>query len=324
MPDSSDAPAVSDAEVFETHRDFLFAVAYRMLGTITDAEDAVQDAWLRWSAAPHSHVANQRAYLARVVVNTALNRLRAARAHREAYVGPWLPEPLLTEAGPDPAERAELAESVSMAMLVVLESLTPDERAVFVLREVFGFSHAEIGAALGRPDAAVRQLAHRAREHVQARRPRFDVDWDQQREVTQRFIIAAAGGDIGGLMSALAPNVTLLSDGGGKAKAALRPITGADKVARFIAGIATRPYMGTDIAAMSIDAAEINGTPGTLISAGGQPVAVVTMAVADGRITAIQLLANPDKLRAVASGRKLVPVSPAARHRAAAADHGAD
>jgi hypothetical protein len=240
-----------------------------------------------------------------VVVNTALNRLRAARARREAYVGPWLPEPLLTEAGPDPAERAELAESVSMAMLVVLESLTPDERAVFVLREVFGFSHAEIGAALGRPDAAVRQLAHRAREHVQARRPRFDVDWNQQREVTERFLAAAAGGDIEGLVSVLADDVTLLTDGGGKAKAALRPITGSAKVARFMAGIATRPYMGTAVSAMSVDMAEINGAPGTLISAGGHPVAVITMAVAGGRITAIQLLANPDKLSAIASGRTL-------------------
>jgi RNA polymerase sigma-70 factor (ECF subfamily) len=295
-----------DAETFEAHRDLMFAVAYRMLGTITDAEDAVQDAWLRWSAAPRSQVADPGAYLARIAVNTALNRLRAARARREAYVGPWLPEPLLTETGPDPADRAELAESVSMAMLVVLESLTPDERAVFVLREVFGFSHAEIGATLGRPDAAVRQLAHRAREHVQARRPRFDVDWNQQREVTDRFLAAAAGGDIEGLVSVLAPSVTLLSDGGGKAKAALRPINGPAKVARFIAGIATRPYMGTDISAMSIDAAEINGAPGTLISAGGRPIAVLTMAVADGRITAIQLLANPDKLEAIASGRRLL------------------
>jgi len=296
---------VPDADVFEANRDLMFAVAYRVLGTITDAEDALQDAWLRWSAADREHVADQRAYLARVVVNTALNRLRAARARREAYVGPWLPEPLLTEAGPDPAERAELAESVSMAMLVVLESLTPDERAVFVLREVFGFSHAEIGAALGRPDAAVRQLAHRAREHVQARRPRFDVDWNQQRAVTERFLAAAAGGDIEGLMSVLADDVTLLTDGGGKAKAALRPITGAGKVARFMAGIATRPYMGTEVSAMRVDAAEINGAPGTLISAGGHPVAVITMAVAGGRITAIQLLANPDKLSAVASGRTL-------------------
>jgi len=301
----SDAPGLSDADVFEANRDLMFAVAYRVLGTITDAEDAVQDAWLRWSAARREHVADQRAYLARVVVNTALNRLRAARARREAYVGPWLPEPLLTEAGPDPAERAELAESVSMAMLVVLESLTPDERAVFVLREVFGFSHAEIGEALGRPDAAVRQLAHRAREHVQARRPRFDVDWNQQRAVTERFLAAAAGGDIEGLVSVLADDVTLLTDGGGKAKAALRPITGAGKVARFMAGIATRPYMGIAVSAMSVDAAEINGAPGTLISAGGHPVAVLTMAVADGRITAIQLLANPDKLSAVAAGRTL-------------------
>ena len=305
MPDAGDAAERRDADVFEANRDLMFAVAYRVLGTITDAEDAVQDAWLRWSAADREHVADQRAYLARVVVNTALNRLRAARARREAYVGPWLPEPLLTEAGPDPAERAELAESVSMAMLVVLESLTPDERAVFVLREVFGFSHAEIGAALGRPDAAVRQLAHRAREHVHARRPRFDVDWNQQREVTERFLAAAAGGDIEGLVSVLADDVTLLTDGGGKAKAALRPITGAGKVARFMAGIATRPYMGIAVSAMSVDAAEINGAPGTLISAGGHPVAVLTMAVAGGRITAIQLLINPDKLSAVASGRTL-------------------
>ena len=283
----------------------MFAVAYRMLGTITDAEDAVQDAWLRWSAAHREHVTDQRAYLARIAVNTALNRLRSARARREAYIGPWLPEPLLTETGPDPAERAELAESVSMAMLVVLESLTPDERAVFVLREVFGFSHAEIGAALGRPDAAVRQLAHRARGHVQARRPRFDVDWNQQREVTDRFLAAAAGGDIEGLVSVLAPNVTLLTDGGGKTRAALRPITGAAKVARFMAGIATRPYLGTDVSAMRLEAAEINGAPGTLISAGGQPVAVLTMTVADHRITAIQLLTNPDKLSAIAGGRTL-------------------
>ena len=305
MPDAGDAAERRDADVFEANRDLMFAVAYRVLGTITDAEDAVQDAWLRWSAADREHVADQRAYLARVVVNTALNRLRAARARREAYVGPWLPEPLLTEAGPDPAERAELAESVSMAMLVVLESLTPDERAVFVLREVFGFSHAEIGAALGRPDATVRQLAHRAREHVQARRPRFDVDWNQQREVTERFLAAAAGGDIEGLVSVLADDVTLLTDGGGKAKAALRPITGAAKVARFMAGVATRPYMGIAVSAMRVDMAEINGAPGTLISAGGHPVAVITMAVAGGRITAIQLLINPDKLSAVAGGRTL-------------------
>jgi RNA polymerase sigma-70 factor (TIGR02957 family) len=296
---------VSDAEVFEAHRDLMFAVAYRMLGTITDAEDAVQDAWLRWSAAPRSQIADPRGYLARIAANTALNRLRSARARREAYIGPWLPEPLLTETRPDAAERAELAESVSVAMLVVLESLTPEERAVFVLREVFGFAYAEIGTALSRSDAAVRQLAHRAREHVQARRPRFDVDRNQQREVTQRFLAAAGGGDIESLMMVLAPDVTLLTDGGGKARAALRPISGAGKVARFIAAISSRPYMGIEISGMSLEAAEINGGPGTLVTAGGHAIAVLTLAVADGRITAIQLLANPDKLNAIATGRTL-------------------
>ena len=298
-------PDVSDAEVFEAQRDFMFAVAYRMLGTVTDAEDAVQDAWLRWSAAPRSELANPQAYLARIVANTALNRLRSARARREAYVGPWLPEPLLTETRPDAAARAELAESVAVAMLVVLESLTPDERAVFVLREVFGFSHAEIGAALGRSGAAVRQLAHRAREHVQARRPRFDVDRNQQREVTQRFLAAAAGGDIEGLITVLAPDVRLLTDGGGKVRAALRPIIGAGKVARFIAAISSRPYGGIEISDMSLEATEINGGMGVLATAGGQAMAVLTLAVADGRITAIQLLTNPDKLSAINAGRTL-------------------
>jgi RNA polymerase sigma-70 factor (TIGR02957 family) len=283
----------------------MFAVAYRMLGTVTDAEDAVQDAWLRWSAAPRSQLANPRAYLARIVANTALNRLRSARARREAYIGIWLPEPLLTETRPDAAARAELAESVAVALLVVLESLTPEERAVFVLREVFGFSHAEIGAALGRSDAAVRQLAHRAREHVQARRPRFDVDRNQQREVTQRFLAAAAGGDIEGLLTVLAPDVRLLTDGGGKVRAALRPIIGAGKVARFIAAISSRPYRGVEISDMSLEATEINGGMGMLATAGGQAMAVLTLAVADGRITAIQLLTNPDKLSAINAGRTL-------------------
>jgi len=296
---------VTDAEVFEDYRGLMFAVAYRMLGTIADAEDAVQDAWLRWSAASRADVADPRAYLARIITNTALNRLRAVRARREAYVGPWLPEPLLTEAGPDAAERAELAESVSVAMLVVLESLTPDERAVFVLHEVFGFGHAEIAAVLGRSAPAVRQLAHRAREHVQARRPRFDVDWDQQREVTARFLAAAAGGDIEDLMTVLAPDVTLLTDGGGKTRAALRPITGASKVARFLVAIAGRPYMGIDVSDINLEPAEINGMPGTLITAGGRAVAALTLAVAAGRVTGIQLLANPDKLTAVMAGRTL-------------------
>jgi RNA polymerase sigma-70 factor (ECF subfamily) len=190
-------------------------------------------------------------------------------------------------------------------MLVVLESLTPEERAVFVLREVFGFGHAEIGAALGRSTPAVRQLAHRAREHVQARRPRFDVDWNQQREVTERFLAAAAGGDIEGLMTVLAPDVTLLTDGGGKARAARRPITGAGKVARFLTAIARRPYMGIDISDIRLEPAEINGSPGTLMTAGGRAIAALTLTVSSGRVTAIQWVVNPDKLTAISAGRTL-------------------
>jgi RNA polymerase sigma-70 factor (TIGR02957 family) len=296
---------VSDAEVFEAHRDLLFAVAYRMLGTAADAEDAVQDAWLRWSASPRADVAQPRAYLTQTITHIALNRLRAARVRREAYIGSWLPEPLLTATGPDAADRAELAESVSLAMLVVLESLTPEERAVFVLHEVFGFSHAEIGTAIGRSDTSVRQLMHRAREHVQARRPRFDVDTGQQREVTQRFLAAAAGGDIDQLMMVLAPDVTLTGDGGGKATAPLRPITGAAKVARFLAAISARPYMGVAISDMTAEVAEINGGPGVLITVGGRPITVLTTVIAGGRITAIQLVANPDKLRGISTGRTL-------------------
>jgi RNA polymerase sigma-70 factor (ECF subfamily) len=297
---------VGDAETFVAHRDLMFAVAYRILGTVADAEDAVQDAWLRWSAAPRDDVTEPRAYLARTVTNLALNRLRAAQARREAYVGPWLPEPLLTRTDTDITERAEVAESVSVAMMVVLESLTPEERAVFVLREVFGFGHAEIAAALGRSDAAVRQLAHRAREHVQARRPRFEVDQGQQRVVTARFLAAAVGGDIDGLLAVLAPDVTLTADGGGKAKAPLRLITGAAKVASVLAAFAGRPYQGFAPAQMTVEVAEINGGPGALVLAGGRVIAAGTLAVADGRVAAIHLVTNPEKLDAISAGRTLI------------------
>lgn len=298
-------PVPSDAETFEAHRDLMFAVAYRMLGTVADAEDAVQDAWLRWSAAPRRDVVDPRAYLATVITNTSRNRLRSARARREEYVGPWLPEPLLTQVSPDSSERAELTESVSLAMLVVLESLSPEERAVFVLHEVFGFGFAEIGAALGRGDVSARQLAHRAREHVHARRPRFEVDRSQQREVTERFLEAATGGDIDRLMSVLAPDVTLTSDGGGQAPAARRVITGSGKVARLMASISRRRYQGFEISEMTFETAEVNGGPGVLILAGGRILAVLTWWVAGGRVAAIQLIANPDKLGAISAGRTL-------------------
>jgi RNA polymerase sigma-70 factor (TIGR02957 family) len=296
-------PADSAAQVFEGYRDLLFAVAYRMLAVVADAEDAVQDTWIRWSAAPRDGVAEPKAYLVRVVTNVALDRLRSVRARREAYLGPWLPEPLLT--GPDIAERTELAESVSVAMLVVLESLSPEERAVFVLREVFGFRHAEIAESLGRSEAAVRQLAHRARDHVQARRPRFDVASSQQREVTDRFLAAAMGGDLDGLMAVLAPDVVMVSDGGGKAQAARHPILGAIKVARFMLGISGRPYQGLDVTDIAVESAAINASAGLLFSAHGRVIAAATVAADGDRITAIHLVANPDKLQAISAGRSL-------------------
>lgn len=295
---------VINVDVFEEHRDLLFAVAYRMLGTASDAEDVVQDAWLRWSAADRSDVAEPAAYLVRIVTNLAVDRLRSARARRESYVGPWLPEPLLTTT--DPGEDVDMAESVSMAMLVVLETLSPLERAVFVLREVFGYSNAEIAEVLDRSEASVRQLAHRAREHVQARRPRFQSSREERRLATTRFIDATVGGDINALMEVLAPDVTLWTDGGGKVRAALRSIIGADKVGRWLMVVTRRPYVGVEPKDMTYEFIELNGVPGIVINGPDGPISALTVDVDDaGQVTAIHLVANPDKLRAVADGREL-------------------
>ncbi|MBC6461747.1 RNA polymerase sigma-70 factor [Actinomadura sp. HBU206391] len=292
-------------EVFEEHRNLLFAVAYRMLGAVADAEDVVQDAWLKWSSADRSDVAAPKSYLVRIATNLALDRLRSARVQRESYVGPWLPEPLLTT--PDVAEDVELAESVSMAMLIVLETLSPLERAVFVLREVFGFPHGEIAQALDRSESSVRQLGHRAREHVQARRPRFEAGRDERRQITERFFAAALGGDLNELMEVLAPDVTLWTDGGGKVRAALRTITGAEKVARWFVAVADgRPYAGVALIDIRFEPAEINGVPGIVIKGPDGPIGTLTVDVAaDGRAQAIHLVANPDKLRPIAEGREL-------------------
>jgi RNA polymerase sigma-70 factor (TIGR02957 family) len=283
--------------IFEEHRDLLFSVAYRMLGSAADAEDIVQDAWLRWSAADHAKVADPKAYLIRIVTNTAIDRLRSARARRESYVGPWLPEPILTS--PDVAEDVELAESVSLAMLVVLETLSPLERAVFVLREVFEMSHAEIASALDRTEASVRQTAVRARRRVAERRPRYAADRGEQRRVTEEFLAATVGGDMERLMAVLAPGVVLVSDGGGKRRAALRPIEGAEKVARWLAAVARAPYDGVAVAEMDLCPAEINGAPGAVIYGRGDVLTVLAPEVSDGRVTAIRVVANPDKLCAV-------------------------
>jgi RNA polymerase sigma-70 factor (ECF subfamily) len=290
---------------FADHRPLLFSIAYRILGSAADAEDVVQDAWLKWSADDRSRVSDPKAYLARIVSNLSMERLRSARHKRETYVGPWLPEPILTQ--PDAADDVARAESVSMAMLVVLESLSPLERAVFVLKEVFDFSYAEIGEAVERSEAAVRQAAHRAREHVQARRPRFESDRKKKREATERFFAAITGGDINELMQLLAPDVTLWTDGGGKVRQAMRPIIGIDNVARWIAGASTRPYEGVEIADMAAELLDINGGPGIVLTGAGRVIATLTVDLdADGRIVAVHNVANPDKLHAVADGVKRI------------------
>ncbi|MFC4497133.1 RNA polymerase sigma-70 factor [Streptomyces ovatisporus] len=286
--------------VFEQHRGVLMGVAYRMLGSVADAEDIVQDAWLRWASAGTDAVREPRAYLVRVTTRLAIDRLRAAQTRRETYVGPWLPEPLVTHvrarpgrdtAEPDVAESVLTAESVSLAVLVVMESLSPLERAVFVLREAFGFPYAEIAAVLDRSEPAVRQLAGRARTHVAERRPRFDVDPEAQRDLTERFLAAATRGDLAALMEMLAPDARLLGDGGGKAKAPLRTITTADKVGRFLGAIAQQ-----GLATMDFSLIEVNAAPALLATEQGVPSAVLQLDVADGRIQSVYIVANPDKL----------------------------
>ncbi|WP_448626910.1 RNA polymerase sigma-70 factor [Geodermatophilus sp. URMC 64] len=281
---------------FDRHRRLLFTVAYEMLGSVADAEDTVQDAWLRWSAADRGDVADERAYLVRIVTRLALDRLRSARAQRETYVGPWLPEPLLTGTDPDPAEAAELGEEVSLAVLVVLETLSPVERAVFVLREVFGMSWAEVAGVLDRSEAAVRQLGHRAREHVQARRPRFDTDRRKTREVTERLLAAAVGGDVESLLAAMSPGVVLVSDGGGKVSAARRPIVGADKVARFLAGVGPQ---AADLG-LRIGFADINGAPAVVAWTDAGPYMALQLVLVDGLVDRVFFMGNPDKLAGIA------------------------
>ncbi|MET9483919.1 RNA polymerase sigma factor SigJ [Streptomyces sp. NPDC006638] len=290
------AADMTSTDQFEAHRSLLTGVAYRMLGRVADAEDVVQDAWLRWTAEDRAEVREPRAYLVRITTRLAIDRLRQAQVRREAYVGPWLPEPVTTDLGsavPDSAERAMLAESVSFAVLVVLESLSPLERAVFVLREAFGFPYAEIAAVLDRGEAAVRQLAGRARRHVDERRPRYDVDQAERRALTERFLAAAGGGDLEALLRLLAPDVRLVGDSGGKAKAPLRIVEGADKVGRFLSAVSG------DAGLYEFRVTEVNGAPAVLARAGGKLDLVLQLEVADGVITCVYIVRNPDKLSGV-------------------------
>ncbi|CAM5346656.1 RNA polymerase sigma-70 factor [Streptomyces griseorubiginosus] len=292
-----------DQLAFQQYRTLLFSVAYRVLGTAADAEDAVQETWLKWSSADRAQVADPKAYLTRIVTNVAMEQLRSTRRQRETYVGPWLPEPILT--GPDTADDVATADSVSMALLVVLETLTPLERAVFVLKEVFAFSYVEIAQAVERSEAAVRQAALRARAHVQARRPRFAADRARQRDVTERFFAATTGGDINTLMELLSPDVTLWTDGGGKVRQALKPVVGLETVARWFAALGSVTYQGIEPGQMRAELTSVNGGPGVVFRGPDRVIATLTFDFDEqGRISTLHNVANPDKLRAVTEGTR--------------------
>jgi RNA polymerase sigma factor (sigma-70 family) len=279
--------------IFNEHRSLLNAVAYRVLGRWSDAEDVVQDAWLRWSTVDVEQVESAEGYLVRVTTRLAIDRLRSAASRRETYVGPWLPEPILT--APDHADDVARSESVSLAMLLVLESLSPLERAVFVLHEAFGYSHSEIATIIERSPESVRQTASRAREHVSRGRRRYDTDKATRRKVTESFMSASTGGDLVSLMEVLAPDVRLVCDGGGLAPAPRTAIEGIELVARALVTFGGRMPQEPRVVVT-----EVNGGPGVVIYSADTPVVVIVLHLVDGRAQEIHLISNPEKLTAVA------------------------
>jgi RNA polymerase sigma-70 factor, ECF subfamily len=282
----------SATDAFVAHRNLLFTVAYEMLGSATDAEDVLQETWLRWAGVDLDTVRDERAYLVRIVTRQALDRLRALGRRKESYVGPWLPEPLLT--APDLAEDVELAESVSMAMLLMLETLAPIERAVFVLREVFDLEYDEIAEAVDKTSAAVRQIAYRARAHVAARRPHGTASPAETRAALQAFQRTVETGDLQSLLDVLAPDVVALSDGGGVKHAMPRPIVGAGKVARLLAALWYKRGLER-----SVEPVQVNGGPGLLVRVNGQIDSVLAVRVENGYVTGLYHVRNPEKLSRV-------------------------
>ncbi|MEO6955137.1 MAG: RNA polymerase sigma-70 factor [Antricoccus sp.] len=274
---------------FDQYRILLFTVAYEILGSAVDAEDVVQDSYLRWRAVELDQIRYPKAYLVRIATRVALNAARTVQRRRQAYVGPWLPEPIVTT--PDVADDVVLTESVSLAMLVVLEALAPTERAVFVLREVFGFDYDEIADAVGKSAAAVRQIAHRARAHVAARRPTVDSKRSVSANLLAQLLEFLQAGDLQAMMSVLAPDVVLIADGGGLRAAALRPIVNADKVARFVLGIA-----GKTGSALEVRPANINSSPGALYYVDGDLDTIGAIDTKNGKISIVYLVRNPLKL----------------------------
>ncbi|WP_067185144.1 RNA polymerase sigma-70 factor [Microtetraspora niveoalba] len=284
-----DHTAGAATEAFVAHRNLLFTVAYEMLGSAADAEDVLQETWLRWVKVDLEQVHDQRAYLVRITTRQSLNRLRSMKRRKEAYIGPWLPEPLLT--APDVAADVELAESMSMALMLVLETLSPTERAVFVLREVFDLGYDEVAAAVGKSPAAVRQIAHRARRHVKARRPRTRISPRQTRAALEAFHHAIETRNPQKLLNVLAPEVVLISDGGGLKQAALRPVTGCEKVARMFLG-----GLGKVEGTLTGEPTVVNGNPALLVRLDGEIDGVLAVRVEDDRITGLYYVRNPDKL----------------------------
>lgn len=280
-------------DLFAAVRSRLHGIAYRMLGDVAEADDVVQETWLKWRRVEKSRIEDPVAYLVAMATRAAIDHLRRARARREDYVGPWLPEPLPPSHDHDPAADVERSESISLALLVVLETLSPLERAVFVLHEAFGYTYPEIATAVDRTEAAVRQLGHRARSHVRARRLRFQPDPAVHRAVSDRFVAAATSGELVELLELLAPDVELVVDGGGHVTAPPRPIRGAQRVARWLAGRASHMPQRTEVSTLAI-----NGEPAALLADGDGPYALIGVDLApdDDRIAAIRMLGNPDKL----------------------------
>ena len=288
---------MTEIDQFQTHRPALFAVAYRMLGSATDAEDVLQDAWLRFAGARPADLRSAKAYLTTIVTRLCLDRLKSARATREEYVGPWLPEPVVTSERPGPERSLAQAESVTLAFMVLLETLSPEERAVFLLREVFDYEYDEIAQMLETSSANCRQLFHRAKGRIAERKPRFRAAMDEKRPLVERFVRAFSEGSEAGLTSVLAEDIGFWSDGGGKVLAARRPIFGRDQVVSLLLGFRrTAPAIGVPLESVTLDIVEVNGEPAVLLRVAGRIDGVYVMAVEEGAITAIRVVRNPDKL----------------------------
>lgn len=303
-PPARPSDAGEHAERFTLLRPLLFTITYEILGSATESDDVLQDSYMRWAAVDLSTVRDTKSYLAQLVTRQALNTLRAGARRREEYVGPWLPEPLLL-ADQDPSDDVVLAESVSMAMLVLLETLSPDERAVFVLREVFGFDYAEIAAAVGKPAPTVRQITHRARAHVRARRKRRDssttvIDAQRHEQLTAQFLETAATGDVAALVDMLAPDATWMADGGGKVSAARKPIVGAARVATAIVGLIRKA-----VGQLRVELVNCNSAPAVMLFLRGNLEGVITVEIVDGKISNFYVMRNPDKLIALTSAHQI-------------------